>query len=81
MAARRSGYRLVVVMPENVSEERVRLLRLYGADDAAIDQRPIARDDVIAADQNDECREGNEIERQHGASGNERDADEERMPA
>ncbi|MFC5381703.1 cysteine synthase [Aquipuribacter nitratireducens] len=32
MAARRAGYRLVVVMPENVSEERVRLLRLYGAD-------------------------------------------------
>jgi cysteine synthase len=32
MAARRSGHRLVVVMPENVSEERVRLLRLYGAE-------------------------------------------------
>ena len=32
MAARRSGYHLVVVMPENVSSERVRLLRLYGAD-------------------------------------------------
>jgi cysteine synthase len=32
MAARRAGYRLVVVMPENVSTERVRLLRLYGAE-------------------------------------------------
>ncbi|WP_336923342.1 PLP-dependent cysteine synthase family protein [Aquipuribacter sp. SD81] len=32
MAARRAGYRLVVVVPENVSEERVRLLRLYGAE-------------------------------------------------
>ena len=32
MAARRGGYDLVVVMPENVSQERVRLLRLYGAD-------------------------------------------------
>jgi len=32
MAARRAGYRLVVVMPENVSVERVALLRLYGAD-------------------------------------------------
>ncbi len=32
MAARLGGYRLVVVMPENVSRERVQLLRLYGAD-------------------------------------------------
>ena len=32
MAARRAGYHLVVVMPENVSVERVALLRLYGAD-------------------------------------------------
>ncbi|MFC3690016.1 PLP-dependent cysteine synthase family protein [Aquipuribacter hungaricus] len=32
MASRRSGYHLVVVMPENVSAERVALLRLYGAD-------------------------------------------------
>ena len=32
MAARLGGYRLVVVMPENVSQERVRLLQLYGAD-------------------------------------------------
>ena len=32
MAARRAGYRLVVVVPENVSTERVTLLRLYGAE-------------------------------------------------
>lgn len=32
MIARRKGYRLRVVMPENASEERVRLLELYGAD-------------------------------------------------
>ena len=32
MAARRGGYRLVVVVPENVSAERVPLLRLYGAE-------------------------------------------------
>jgi [CysO sulfur-carrier protein]-thiocarboxylate-dependent cysteine synthase len=32
MIARRKGYKLVVVMPENVSEERRQLLRLYGAE-------------------------------------------------
>jgi cysteine synthase B len=32
VAARLGGYRLVVVMPENVSAERVALLRLYGAE-------------------------------------------------
>jgi cysteine synthase len=32
MVARRKGYRLTVVMPENASEERVRLLELYGAE-------------------------------------------------
>ena len=32
LAARRGGYRLVVVVPENVSAERVHLLRLYGAE-------------------------------------------------
>ncbi len=31
MVARRKGYPLTVVMPENASEERVRLLELYGA--------------------------------------------------
>ncbi len=32
MLARRKGYRLIAVMPENVSEERRQLLRLYGAE-------------------------------------------------
>ncbi len=32
MVAARKGYRLTVVIPENVSEERVRLLELYGAE-------------------------------------------------
>jgi cysteine synthase len=32
MVALRKGYRLTVVMPENASEERVRLLELYGAE-------------------------------------------------
>ncbi|HUG88827.1 MAG TPA: cysteine synthase family protein [Actinomycetota bacterium] len=32
MVARRKGYRLMVVMPENVSPERVQLLELYGAE-------------------------------------------------
>ncbi|HEY7282683.1 MAG TPA: cysteine synthase [Actinomycetota bacterium] len=32
MVARRKGYRLTVVMPDNASEERVRLLELFGAD-------------------------------------------------
>jgi cysteine synthase len=32
LVARRSGYRLMVVMPDNASEERVRLLELYGAE-------------------------------------------------
>ncbi len=32
LVARRRGYRLMVVMPENASEERVRLLELYGAE-------------------------------------------------
>jgi cysteine synthase len=32
MIARRRGYRLTVVMPENVSEERRQLLKLYGAE-------------------------------------------------
>jgi cysteine synthase B len=32
MIARRKGYRLIAVMPENVSEERSALLRLYGAE-------------------------------------------------
>src|SRR5919199_210532 len=32
MVAKRKGYRLTVVMPENASEERVRLLELFGAD-------------------------------------------------
>jgi len=32
MVARRRGYRLVCVMPENVSQERVAVLRLYGAE-------------------------------------------------
>ena len=32
MIARRKGYKLVVVMPENVSEERRQLLHLYGAE-------------------------------------------------
>src|SRR5918999_4396202 len=30
--ARRKGYRLMAVMPDNASEERVRLLELYGAE-------------------------------------------------
>lgn len=32
MVARRKGYRLVVVMPKNASRERVRVLRLFGAE-------------------------------------------------
>jgi cysteine synthase B len=32
MVARRKGYRLTVVIPDNASEERVRLLRLFGAE-------------------------------------------------
>ncbi|HWC31496.1 MAG TPA: cysteine synthase family protein, partial [Actinomycetota bacterium] len=32
LVARRKGYRLVVVLPSNASEERVRLLELYGAE-------------------------------------------------
>src|SRR5437879_6687616 len=32
MVARRKGYRLTVVMPDNASEERVRLLELFGAE-------------------------------------------------
>jgi hypothetical protein len=32
MICRRKGYRLQVVMPRNVTEERSRLLRMYGAD-------------------------------------------------
>jgi cysteine synthase len=32
LVARRKGYRLMVVMPENAGEERVRLLELFGAE-------------------------------------------------
>src|SRR5438132_4504234 len=32
MVARRKGYRLTVVLPDNASEERVRLLELFGAE-------------------------------------------------
>src|SRR3989440_11297556 len=32
MVAARKGYRLTIVIPENASEERVRLLELYGAE-------------------------------------------------
>src|SRR6476659_8358571 len=32
MVARRKGYSLTVVMPDNASEERIRLLELFGAD-------------------------------------------------
>jgi cysteine synthase len=32
MVARRKGYRLMVVMPDNASEERIRLLELFGAE-------------------------------------------------
>ena len=32
MVARRKGYRLTVVIPDNASEERIGLLRLFGAD-------------------------------------------------
>src|SRR5437764_10756759 len=32
MVARRKGYRLTVVMPDNASEERIRLLELFGAE-------------------------------------------------
>jgi len=32
MVARRRGYRLMAVMPDNASEERIRLLELYGAE-------------------------------------------------
>jgi cysteine synthase len=32
LVARRKGYRLMVVMPDNASDERVRLLELYGAE-------------------------------------------------
>jgi [CysO sulfur-carrier protein]-thiocarboxylate-dependent cysteine synthase len=32
LVARRKGYRLMVVMPDNASEERIRFLELYGAE-------------------------------------------------
>jgi cysteine synthase B len=32
LVARRKGYRLMVVMPENAGEERIRLLELFGAE-------------------------------------------------
>jgi cysteine synthase B len=32
MVARRKGYRITVVMPDNASEERIRLLELFGAE-------------------------------------------------
>jgi [CysO sulfur-carrier protein]-thiocarboxylate-dependent cysteine synthase len=32
LVARRKGYRLMVVLPDNASEERIRLLELYGAE-------------------------------------------------
>jgi [CysO sulfur-carrier protein]-thiocarboxylate-dependent cysteine synthase len=32
LVARRKGFRLMVVMPDNASEERIRLLELYGAE-------------------------------------------------
>jgi [CysO sulfur-carrier protein]-thiocarboxylate-dependent cysteine synthase len=32
LVARRKGYRLIVVMPENAGEERIRLLELFGAE-------------------------------------------------
>ena len=32
LVARRKGYRLMVVMPDNASEERIRLLEMYGAE-------------------------------------------------
>ena len=32
MVAKLRGYRLVCVMPENVSTERIQLLRMYGAE-------------------------------------------------
>jgi cysteine synthase len=32
LVARRKGYRLMVVMPDNASEERIRLLELFGAE-------------------------------------------------
>src|SRR5207245_4631408 len=32
MVARRKGYRLTVVLPDNASDERVRLLQLFGAE-------------------------------------------------
>src|SRR5881296_2064661 len=32
MVARRKGYRLTVVIPDNASEERIGLLRLFGAE-------------------------------------------------
>jgi len=32
MVARRKGYRLMVVLPDNASEERIRLLELFGAE-------------------------------------------------
>src|SRR5207249_6920377 len=32
MVARRKGYRLTVVIPDNASEERIRLLELFGAE-------------------------------------------------
>jgi [CysO sulfur-carrier protein]-thiocarboxylate-dependent cysteine synthase len=32
MVARRRGYRMMAVMPDNASEERIRLLELYGAE-------------------------------------------------
>src|SRR5207244_8961217 len=32
LVARRKGYRLTVVLPENASDERIRLLELFGAE-------------------------------------------------
>ena len=43
LVAKLKGYRLTCVMPENATEERQRLLRLYGARDRRLARRPRAR--------------------------------------
>src|SRR5436309_15912242 len=58
MVAKLRGYRLVCVMPENVSSERVALLRMYGAEiiyspAAGGSNRAVAMAKEIAADHPD----------------------------
>src|SRR3546814_17460808 len=41
MVARRMGYRLTVVIPDNASEERIRLLELFGVEIVYSDRKSV----------------------------------------